>query len=117
MLFAMNQRGRYSSCVFEFCFVSCFRYFAVYTCNNTIDTGDFFDKTSSQGRIRFGKFCANVRYAENAFADSGFMNAKEIVKTDSILVRAQIPFPTVRKTCKRAIGDASSGLATEFARL
>lgn len=59
-------------------------------CNNTIDTGDFFDESSAQGRIRFGKFCTNVRYAENTFADSGFMNAKEIVKADSILVWAQV---------------------------
>ncbi len=58
--------------------------------DNTIDTGDFFDADPVQGRIRFGKYCSDVTYRNNAFADSGFMRFKEIAQADSICVWAQI---------------------------
>jgi len=58
--------------------------------NNTIDTGEFFEKNSIQGRVQFGKFCSNVTYADNIFADSGFLKFKEIVKATDICVWAQI---------------------------
>ena len=59
-------------------------------CNNTIDTGEFFDKNSTQGRIQFGNFCSNVTYTDNVFVDGGFLQFKEIAKTDNIRVWAQI---------------------------
>ncbi len=58
--------------------------------NNTIDAGEFFDKNSIQGRIQFGKFCSNATYTDNVFADSGFLQFKEIAKADNIRVWAQI---------------------------
>ena len=59
-------------------------------CNNTIDTGEFFDKNSTQGRIQFGKFCSNVTYTDNAFVDGGFLQFKEIAKAENVYVWAQI---------------------------
>lgn len=57
---------------------------------NTIDAGDCFDKNSVQGRLEFGRYCSNVEYRDNAFADSGFLRCKEIAKADSISVWAQV---------------------------
>ncbi|MBR0349557.1 MAG: right-handed parallel beta-helix repeat-containing protein, partial [Clostridia bacterium] len=59
-------------------------------CNNMIDAGEFFDKNSTQGRIQFGNFCSNVTYTDNVFVDGGFLQFKEIAKTDNICVWAQI---------------------------
>ena len=59
-------------------------------CNNTIDTGEFFDKNSTQGRIQFGKFCSNVTYTDNTFINSGFLQFKEIAKATNICVWAQV---------------------------
>ncbi len=58
--------------------------------NNTIDTGDFFEKDSAQGRIQLGKYCSNIAYADNVFVNSGFLQFKEIAKADDIYVWAQI---------------------------
>ncbi len=57
---------------------------------NTVDTGSFFDKSALQGRIQLGSYCENLCYAENTFADSGFLRFKEIVKSKDISVWAQI---------------------------
>ena len=57
---------------------------------NTVDTGDFFDNSSVQGSLRFGEYCSNVKYTDNIFVNSGFMQNKEIAKSDSIRVWAQI---------------------------
>ncbi len=57
---------------------------------NTVDTGDFFDKNSDQGVSEFGKYCSNITYSDNIFADSGFLGYKEIVKSDNIFVWAQV---------------------------
>ena len=57
---------------------------------NTVDTGNFFDENSSQGGIEFGKYCSNIAYADNAFINSGFLRYKEIVKSDSVYVWAQV---------------------------
>lgn len=59
-------------------------------CNNMIDAGEFFDKNSTQGRIQFRNFCSNVTYTDNVFVDGGFLQFKEIAKTDNICVWAQI---------------------------
>ncbi|MBQ5591734.1 MAG: hypothetical protein IIU80_02185 [Clostridia bacterium] len=59
-------------------------------CNNTIDTGEFFDKNSIQGRVQFGKYCSNITYKDNTFVSSGFLRFKEIAKADNIYVWAQI---------------------------
>ncbi len=59
-------------------------------CKNMIDAGEFFDKNSTQGRIQFGNFCSNVTYTDNVFVDGGFLQFKEIAKTDNICVWAQI---------------------------
>ncbi len=59
-------------------------------CNNSIDAGDFFEHTSTQGRVTFGKYCSNVYYAENTFTDSGFLRFKEIAMADGVGVWAQV---------------------------
>ena len=58
--------------------------------DNTVDIGDFFDNNSVQGTLEFGEYCSNVTYADNVFVNSGFLRHKEIVKSDSINVWAQI---------------------------
>ena len=58
--------------------------------DNTVDIGDFFDNNSVQGTLEFGKYCSNIIYSGNNFIDSGFLRHKEIVKSDSIYVWAQI---------------------------
>ncbi len=57
---------------------------------NTIDTGDLFDKNSMQGRLEFGKYCSNVTYTDNVFVKGGFLRHKEIAKSESVSVWAQI---------------------------
>lgn len=57
---------------------------------NTVDTGDFFDNSSVQGRLWFGEYCSNVKYTDNIFVNSGFMQNKEIAESDSLRVWAQI---------------------------
>ena len=57
---------------------------------NTVDTGDFFDNSSVQGSLWFGEYCSNVKYTDNIFVNSGFMQNKEIAESDSIRVWAQI---------------------------
>lgn len=57
---------------------------------NTVDTGDFFDYSSVQGSLWFGEYCSNVKYTDNIFVNSGFMQNKEIAKSDSIRVWAEI---------------------------
>ena len=58
--------------------------------DNTVDIGDFFDNNSVQGTLELGKYCSNIIYSDNNFIDSGFLRHKEIVKSDSIYVWAQI---------------------------
>ena len=57
---------------------------------NVVDTGAFFDETSTQGRIEFGKYCSNITYSKNNFVSSGFLRHKEVVKSDSVYVWAQV---------------------------
>ena len=57
---------------------------------NTVDTGDFFDNSSVQGSLWFGEYCSNVKYTDNIFVNSGFMQNKEIAESDSIRVWAKI---------------------------
>lgn len=57
---------------------------------NTVDIRDFFDKNSVQGTLEFGKYCSNITYSDNNFINSGFLRHKEIVKSDSAYVWAQI---------------------------
>lgn len=59
-------------------------------CDNTIDTGDFFNKEAIQGRSQFGIYCSNVTYKENDYARSGFLRFKEIAKSEDIRIWAQI---------------------------
>ena len=58
--------------------------------DNTVDTGDFFDGVSIQGRLQFGEYCSNITYADNIFVNGGYLGYKEIAKADSIRVWAQI---------------------------
>ncbi len=57
---------------------------------NTVDTGAFFDENSVQGEIRFGKYCSDITYADNTFANSGLWQHKEIVKSNNVFVWAHI---------------------------
>ena len=58
--------------------------------DNTVDAGDLFDKNSVQGTLEFGKYCFNITYTDNVFADSGFLGYKEIAKSDSVYVWAMV---------------------------
>ena len=58
--------------------------------DNTVDTGEFFDENSIQGRIELGEYCSNVTYTDNNFVNNGFLRHKEIVKSDSVRVWAQV---------------------------
>lgn len=58
--------------------------------DNTIDVGDFFDSTSRQGKLRFGKYCSNITYTDNIFDNSGFLRLREIAESDSVFVWAQV---------------------------
>ena len=44
---------------------------------NTVNTGEFFDKSNLQGKIYFGKYCNNVDYSDNEYTDGGFLNSKK----------------------------------------
>lgn len=57
---------------------------------NTVDTGDFFEQSTSAGRIAFGKYCSGVTYTENCFINGGFLRHKEIAQADSVCVWAEI---------------------------
>ena len=57
---------------------------------NTVDTGEFFDKTNLQGRAYFGKHCNNIDYSDNEYTDSGFFDSKKIIQTDSVSVWAEV---------------------------
>lgn len=59
-------------------------------CNNTVDTGESFDKQALQGRIKFGEYCSNVVYTDNDFVNSGFLKFKEIAKAEKLSVWAQV---------------------------
>ena len=58
--------------------------------DNTVDTGNFFDSATNQGRMEFGKFCSNVTYSDNNFVNSGFLRFKEAAVAENISVWAQI---------------------------
>ena len=57
---------------------------------NTVDTGAFFDENSAQGTLEFGKYCSDIVYKDNVFVNSGFLRYKEIIKSDSVYVWAQV---------------------------
>ena len=57
---------------------------------NTVDTGDFFDNSSVQGSLWFREYCSDVKYTDNIFINSRFMQNKEIAESDSIRVWAEI---------------------------
>mgnify|MGYP003292079669 CR=1 FL=1 len=57
---------------------------------NTVDVGGFFDESNSQGVNYFGKYCNNVSYIDNGYADGGFLDNKKIIRTESISVWAEI---------------------------
>lgn len=58
--------------------------------DNTVDTGDFFESVSIQGRLQLGEYCSNITYADNIFTNGGFLRYKEIAKADSIRVWTQV---------------------------
>ncbi len=58
--------------------------------NNTIDTGEFFDSVSAQGRLEFGEYCSNVTYTDNEFVNGGFLRFKEVAISKNACVWAQI---------------------------
>ena len=57
---------------------------------NTVNTGEFFDKTNLQGRVYFGKYCNNVDYYNNEYIDGGFFDTKKTAQADSISVWAEV---------------------------
>ncbi len=57
---------------------------------NTVDAGEFFDKTNLQGKAYFGKYCNNIDYYDNEYIDGGFLDSKKIAQTDSISVWAAV---------------------------
>ncbi len=57
---------------------------------NTVDTGEFFDKNDSQGKIRMYEFCSNISYSDNVYIRPGIFGSKNIVMSDSISVWAQV---------------------------
>lgn len=56
---------------------------------NTVDTGEFFESVSVQGRVQMSEYCSNITYSDNNFVNSGFLDSKKIVQTDSISVWAE----------------------------
>lgn len=58
--------------------------------NNTIDAGESFGSSSSQGKISFDKFCSNVIYSGNVWEDAGFLKVKKIAEASSVKVWAQV---------------------------
>ncbi|MBE6770653.1 MAG: hypothetical protein E7547_00745 [Ruminococcaceae bacterium] len=58
--------------------------------SNTVDIGEFFDKTNLQGKTYFGKHCNNINYSDNEYTDSGFLGNKKIAQTDGISVWAEV---------------------------
>lgn len=57
---------------------------------NTVDTGEFFDKTNLQGKTYFDKYCNNIDYSDNEYTDGGFLGSKKIAQTDSVSVWAEV---------------------------
>lgn len=58
--------------------------------SNTVDTGDFFDKYKLQGKIQMYEYCSNIIYSDNDYINSGVLGEKEIVRSNSISVWAQV---------------------------
>ncbi len=58
--------------------------------SNTVDIGEFFDKTNLQGKTYFGKHCNNINYSDNEYTDGGFLGNKKIAQTDGISVWAEV---------------------------
>ncbi len=56
---------------------------------NTVDTGNFFENDTAQGRVEMYNYCSNIDYSDNAFISSGFLGYKKIVRSDSLSVWAQ----------------------------
>lgn len=57
---------------------------------NTVDSGEFFDKTNLQGRVYFGSYCDNVEYSGNEYVDGGFLDSKKIAQAENISVWAKV---------------------------
>ncbi len=57
---------------------------------NTVDTGEFFDEESVQGKIQMSEHCSNITYSDNNFINGGFLDNKKIVRTESISVWAEV---------------------------
>ena len=56
---------------------------------NTVDTGEFFDKTNQQGKTYFDECCNNIDYSDNEYIDGGFLDSKKIVQAENIYVWAE----------------------------
>lgn len=57
---------------------------------NTVDTGNYFDKTNLQGKIQMSDYCSGITYSDNSFTVGGFLNSKKIVQADSVSVWAEV---------------------------
>lgn len=58
--------------------------------SNTVDIGEFFDETNTQGKTYFGKYCNNIDYSDNEYADGGFLDIRKTAQADSISVWAEV---------------------------
>lgn len=58
--------------------------------SNTVDTGEFFDETNTQGKTYFGKYCNNIDYSDNEYADGGFLDIRKTAQADSVSVWAEV---------------------------
>lgn len=57
---------------------------------NTVDSGNFFDEYSLQGRIQMYDYCSNITYSDNVFINGGFLDSKKTIRSDSISVWAEV---------------------------
>ncbi len=58
--------------------------------SNTVDTGEFFDETNTQGKTYFSKYCNNIDYSDNEYADGGFLDIRKTAQADSVSVWAEV---------------------------
>lgn len=58
--------------------------------NNSIEIGECFEESKTQGTMHFDKYCSNITYENNSWSDSGFLKNKEIARSKNVSVWAQI---------------------------
>jgi len=58
--------------------------------SNKVDSGEFFNKLNTQGRIQMSEYCSNITYSDNEFVGSGFFDVRAVVESESVSVWAEI---------------------------